>query len=225
VNKSIWIIFFIVALAVNLVGILLENELLQYISKPLLVPILAAYFMISTRNRRGFAQGLLPALLFAWIANVLLLFTGKDEIFFLLGLSASLLAHIFYIIFFNRVRIQENISGRWWIIVFVIIYYAVMMYSLSYKMKDLTIPIRIFGVVICFMCMLAMHMLFLVNKRAGIMMMSGGMLFIVSDSLLGFNKFNEPFLAADFLIIFFYGMAQLFIVRGAVDYITSEARQ
>jgi uncharacterized membrane protein YhhN len=225
VNKITWIVFFIVALAVNLTGILLDNEILQYVSKPLLVPILAVYFMVSTRNKRGLAQGLLPALLFAWIANVLVLFAAKDELFFLLGLSSSLLAHIFYIIFFNRVRIQENIHGRWWIIVLVVIYYAVMMYSLSYKTKDLTIPIRIFGVVICFMCMLAMHMLFLVNKRAGILMLSGGMLFIVSDSLLGFNKFNEPFMAADFLIIFFYGIAQLFIVTGAVDYIISDAKQ
>lgn len=219
-NKNLWIIFFVIALSLNLAGIIAHNEILQYISKPFLVPFLIIYFIYSTHNRKQFTPGLLPALFFAWIANVLVMFQHMDEVFFLLGLGASLVAHIFYIIFFNRVRVQENIHGRWWILLIVIVYYAIIMRSLSYTTQEMTIPIRIFGVVICFMCMLALHMMFLVNKKAGRLMAAGALMFIVSDTLLGLNRFRQPFELADFFIILSYALAQVFIVTGAARYIT-----
>jgi uncharacterized membrane protein YhhN len=81
------------------------------------------------------------------------------------------------------------------------------------------LPVRIYGVVISMMFLLAMHMLFIKNRPAGKWMMIGALLFVISDSTLAFNKFYQSFEIAGPLIMLTYGLAQLFIVEGAARYI------
>ncbi len=81
------------------------------------------------------------------------------------------------------------------------------------------LPVRIYAVVISFMLMLAMHMLFIKNKKAGLLMMSGALLFVVSDSLLAINKFYSSFQMAGIFVMTTYGLAQLIIIEGAIRYI------
>ena len=149
------------------------------------------------------------------------MFEGENEIFFLLGLSSFLIAHIFYIIFFHKVRVKENVKGNPWLLVLVVIYYAALISLLSPYLADMKIPVLVYGVVISFMFMLAMHMLFIKNKPTGQWMMIGALLFVISDSILAINQFYQPFEAAGVLIILTYGLAQFFIVEGAGRYITS----
>ena len=52
-------------------------------------------------------------------------------------------------------------------------------------------------------------------------MMTGALLFVISDSVLAVNKFHHSFEIADVVIMLTYGLAQLFIVEGAIKYITS----
>ena len=149
------------------------------------------------------------------------MFQQKDKLFFLLGLSAFLVAHIFYIVFFHRVRIKENVKGNPWLLLIVVIYYAALITFLSPYLGDMKLPVRIYGIVISFMFMLAMHMLFIKNKIAGKWMMAGALLFVISDSVLAINKFYQSFEIAGVVIMLTYGLAQLFIVEGAIRYITS----
>jgi uncharacterized membrane protein YhhN len=81
------------------------------------------------------------------------------------------------------------------------------------------LPVRIYGIVISFMLMLAMHMLFSKNKPAGRLMMTGALLFVISDSILAVNKFYQSFEIAGVVIVLTYGLAQLFIVEGAIRYV------
>jgi uncharacterized membrane protein YhhN len=69
------------------------------------------------------------------------------------------------------------------------------------------------------MFMLAMHMLYAGNKKAGWWMLVGALLFVISDSLLAIDKFYQPLPFAGVLIILTYGLAQLFITTGAISYI------
>jgi len=75
--------------------------------------------------------------------------------------------------------------------------------------------------VISFMLMLAMHMFFLRNKGAGNWMLAGALLFVISDSVLAINKFYQTFEMAGAIIMLTYGLAQLFIVQGAIKYLRS----
>ena len=162
---------------------------------------------------------ILAALFFSWAGDGLLLFEEKDKLFFLAGLSAFLLAHVFYIIFFHTVRVRENIKANGWLLLIVVLYYALLMWVLSPWLGDMKIPVRIYGIVISFMFMLAMHLLELKNKIAGRYMMGGALLFIVSDSLLAINKFYQEFEGAGIAIMLTYGVAQFLITVGAIRYI------
>ncbi|HEY6504983.1 MAG TPA: lysoplasmalogenase [Chitinophagaceae bacterium] len=219
-NKRTWILLFSIILAVNIIGGLLKSPWIDHISKPLIVISLAAYFIFQTNTfTTPLKKWILAALFFSWAGDVLLMFQLNDSLFFLLGLSAFLIAHIFYIIFFHHVRVMENIRRNPWLLLVVVVYYAVLVSLLSPYLGEMKLPVRIYGIVISFMLMLAMHMQFIKNKQAGLWMVSGALLFVISDSVLAINKFYQSFELAGTLIMLTYGLAQLFIVEGAIQYI------
>jgi uncharacterized membrane protein YhhN len=226
VKKQTLIIFFIVILTVHLAGILFEIQLVEYVSKPMIVALLVLYFLSQTNKTvSGLKKWVLFALFFSWAGDVLLLFQKNDKLFFLLGLSVFLIAHIFYIIFFHWVRVKENVKGNPWLLVIVVIYYAALITLLSPHLGDMKLPVRIYGIVISFMFMLAMHMIFIKNKIAGKWIIIGALLFVISDSMLAINRFYQPFESANVLIMLTYGLAQLFIAEGAIKYITSDYKE
>lgn len=225
-KKTNWIIFFLLVLATNLVGVVLKNEMLQYYSKPLLMIVLGAYFISQTKGSTTRLKAwILAALFFSWAGDILLIFQGKDSLFFLLGLSAFLLAHVFYIIFFHSIRLNEGIKSNPWLLLIVVIYYAILISLLSPYLGTMKLPVRIYGIVISFMFLLAMHMLFIKNRKAGEWMFFGAFLFVISDSVLAINKFYHSFEAAGITIMLTYGLAQLFIIDGAIRYITSKYKE
>lgn len=219
---KLWIILFFVLLLANLVGVYLGNDTIWFITKPLLLIVLSGYFLSQTQIwNDDLKRWIFAALLFSWIGDVLLLFEMNNSIFFLLGLLAFLLAHIFYIGFFHIVRLRENVKSSWLLLVIIVIYYTILMVLLSPHLGKMKLPVRIYGIVICFMFMLAMHMLFIRNKIAGRFMMLGAFLFVISDSALAINKFYSSFELAGVIIMLTYGVAQFLIVEGATRYIRS----
>jgi uncharacterized membrane protein YhhN len=221
-RKNHWIILFLFILAADLVCIQLQNETVQYVFKPLLMPVLIVYFLSQTKLWiTSLKKWIVAAFFFSWLGDVLLMFQEKNSIFFLLGLSAFLVAHIFYIVFFHNIRVKEMIKSNIWLLLIVVVYYAVLISILSPYLGTMKLPVRIYGIVISFMLLLAMHMGFIKNKMAGQWMLSGALLFVISDSLLAINKFYQPFAPAGVLIILTYGLAQLFITEGAIRYIRS----
>ena len=221
-KKQTWIICYIGILAVHLAGIVFNIQLLEYIIKPMIVIWLLLYFLSQIVSiNSGLKKWILAALFFSWTGDFLLLFQQNNSVFFLLGLSAFLIAHIFYIIFFNRVRVNESVRGNVWLLLIVVIYYSSLISLLYSHLGGMKLPVLVYGIVISCMFMLAMHMLFIKNKTAGKWMMTGALLFVISDSLLAVNKFYQPFAIAGVVIMLSYGLAQLFIVEGAIKYITS----
>jgi uncharacterized membrane protein YhhN len=90
---------------------------------------------------------------------------------------------------------------------------------LSPYLAQFKIPVRVYGVVITVMLMMAMHLTGLKNRKAGRMILAGAILFVISDSVLAVNQFYQAFSAAGILIMLTYGAAQLFIVKGAIEYL------
>ncbi len=220
--RSAWFLFFLIVLAGHLLAILLRQPSLEYIFKPLIVPALAGFFITQVKNTTSsLKKWVLFALFFSWAGDVLLMFQQKNELYFLLGLSAFLLAHVFYIIFFHHVKVREKVKSNPWLLLIVVLYYAALIVWLSPYLGDKKIPVRIYGIVISFMFMLAMHMLYIKERTAGRWMMAGALLFVVSDSVLAINKFYSPFTGADILIMVTYGLAQFFIAAGAIRYLRS----
>jgi uncharacterized membrane protein YhhN len=219
-KKYPWIIFFSIVLLAELIFIQLKMDEWEHVSKPLIIPALAAYFLSQTKNIGSqLKKWILAALFFSWAGDLLLIFQSKSETWFLAGLSAFLLAHIFYIIFFHQVRVKENIRSNPWLLLIVVLYYGVLISWLSPYLGDKKLPVRIYGIAISFMFMLAMHMFGI--RAGGKWMVLGALLFVLSDSLLAINKFYKSFEESGILIMITYGLAQFFITAGAVRYIRS----
>lgn len=222
--KSAWIIAFIFLLLANLISVYLNYDTLRTVSKPLLMPALAIYFLTQTRGTESPLKAwIILALGFSWLGDILLMFEQKNSIYFLLGLAAFFVAQVFYIVLFHNIRMREYIRGNALLLLVVIVYYFILISIISPHLGVLKLPVRIYGVVLSFMVMLAMHTMFSKNKTAGRWMMIGAILFVASDSLLAFNKFYSPFDYAGVMIMLTYGLGQLFIIVGATKYVRDGA--
>ncbi len=225
-NNRTWVLLFLFALAVHIAGDYLPFSYVSYISKPLLMIILVNGFISATQEITSpIKKWVTLALCFSWLGDVLLMFQLKDALYFLLGLSAFLLAHIFYILFFYGIKQNEKIGSRWWLLLPVVLYYAALIGLLYPHLADMKVPVSVYGLVISFMLLLALHTLFIKSKATGKWMASGAVLFIISDSVLAVNKFYQPFESAGLIIMLTYGLAQLFIVKGAIDYFSLQGKK
>jgi uncharacterized membrane protein YhhN len=220
--KKNQLFIFSLILVAEAVAVWLDLRKAEFILKPLICIWLIACFVYQAKDiRNRLKKWVIIALVFSWIGDILLMFQADQPEFFLAGLVSFLLAHISYILFFHFTRLRERIASRWYLMLFVVVYYTVLIMQLGPYLGDFAVPVRGYGIVISFMLMLAMHMLFMKNKRAGFAMLIGAALFVLSDSILAFNKFYQSFETAGVLIMLTYGMAQFFIVDGATRYLSS----
>lgn len=207
---------FAAVFVLHLAAIIIPVDAMRWVTKPLLVPLLAIW-ILTTTNNRSFGRWLIAALLFSWLGDVALLWSGST--FFMIGLGCFLVAHLFYIRFFHAVRMRELVAGRWWLLVIVALYYAALITLLIPFLGEMKNPVLVYGLVISLMLLIALHLLFIPNRQAGRWMAVGAVLFVLSDSLLAIDKFYSPFTAAAPLIMLTYGLAQYCIVEGARRFI------
>jgi uncharacterized membrane protein YhhN len=186
---------------------------------------LIAFLFSKQKFSSSLKKWIMFALLFSWAGDVLLMFESTNSNFFIFGLAAFLIAHIFYILFYENVIRKDGIRKNYWWFLPVIIYYIALIYILSPNLGDMKLPVRIYGIVISYMLVKALQTGGIKNLGAATLMIAGAVLFITSDSILAINKFYEPFEYAGIAIMFTYGIAQLLITLGAVRYITSTSKQ
>lgn len=225
-KKISLIVLFVIILFADLFAVYTNNESLRFITKPLLIPLLIAFFIFQTN---GFASTLkkwiILALLFSWAGDVLLMFELTNGNFFIFGLVAFLIAHIFYILFYEYVIRLEGLERNYLFFIPVLIYYASLIYILSPHLGEMKLPVRIYGAVISYMLIQALHTSKIKSKEAAWLMITGAVLFIISDSILAINKFYEPLQYSGIAIMLTYGIAQLLITLGAIRYTTSTSNQ
>jgi uncharacterized membrane protein YhhN len=226
VKKRFWITLFLVTLLIDIAAVYLRNEILSSVAKPLLMPLLVVYFILNTNNFISpLKKWIVLALVFSWAGDVLLLFESMNPDFFVSGLVAFLIAHFFYILFYESIIRRENLKKNYWWFIPVLIYYVSIIYILTPHLGDMKLPVRIYGIVISYMLIQALQTVMIKNQNAAGLMIAGSVLFIASDSLLAINKFHGSFEYAGIAIMLTYGIAQLLITAGAVRYITSVSKQ
>ncbi|HCF04122.1 lysoplasmalogenase [Flavobacterium sp.] len=192
-----------------------DQEDIARILKPFLLPILV--FAVASSAHFGTKKILITALTFSWIGDVILLFADKGEIYFIFGLVAFLVSHVFYIVLFSKQTISKTISNKLSFgagIGLILLYFFGMITTLGPKLGSLTIPVVIYAVVISTMLFYALKGSFQWNTIPYQSVFIGAVFFICSDSILAFNKFDQPIPYASFLIMITYLAAQFCIVWG-----------
>jgi len=210
-------LIFWVIVGADVLGIATGISWLPFIAKPLLIPalMLLLVFTPTTAPRRHL---LLTGLFFSWLGDVFLLFEYKNSLFFIFGLVCFLTTHVFYIIYFLKIRSSavSLLKKQPVFIVLVIGYGLTLVWLLYSHLGDLKIPVMIYAAVICTMLLCSLGIFNKVNKPANIWYLSGAALFVASDSLLAINKFYQPFTFAGVLIMLTYCAAQYGIVNGFI---------
>lgn len=202
---------------INSIGIAANITLLHFITKPLLVPVLIM-LLVFTPTVAPRKNLLITGLVFSWLGDMFLLFEDKNPLFFIFGLVCFLTTHIFYIIYFLKIK-SANISllKKQPLLFLLVIGYGISLVWLLYPhLGDLKIPVIVYAAVICTMLLCSLHIFYKVNQPANVLYVAGAAFFVLSDSLLAFNKFYQPFAYAGVLIMLTYCAAQYFIVKGFI---------
>lgn len=210
-----WMQLYIFIGIIQILSIVLGNVPLHAISKYMLMPALGIY--VTTQMPRGATgkTGIIAAILFSWLGDIFLLYTERNEYYFLLGLGSFLLAHIAYIYSFIILRKTAKTKIQLWLFVIpFLIYTAWLLDTLMPVLGDMQLPVVVYGCVITIMGISALLRFGRTFSYSFWFVFSGAVLFIASDSIIAWNMFYNAIPMAGLLIMITYMMAQYLIVSG-----------
>lgn len=212
-SGSRWpLVLYILLLLADIGCLISGSHQARFVTKSLLMPALLLFFLVNAAPPFTSLQYLLmTALGFSWLGDMLLLWEARNPLFFITGLGAFLLAHIFYCICFEKMRRSAG-SIIWWPALPLLVYFVALLLLLTPYLGDLAWPVRVYGFCITLMGFLAWQLKLAWKSAEGNLLFWGAALFILSDSLLAINKFYESFILAGPLVMLTYGLAQLLIV-------------
>jgi uncharacterized membrane protein YhhN len=199
---------YLVMASVHLISLYWLPEGGQLATKALLMPAL----MIPVwRAIMPQGKGLLAAaLLFSWLGDLAIGF------FFLAGLAAFLLAHLSYIVLFMRLISSGSRQQPYarLLLIAVPAFVVVLLWKLLPNAGTMMLPVFIYALVIGSMLLLSIAGQSHWAPGPAAWVLGGAALFVLSDSVLAWNKFVAPLPFSAAIIMVSYMAAQLALVRG-----------
>ncbi len=192
----------------NVVGQLVDTDLLDRLTKPLLVPLLLAYFLtVAGRPSTRLGRATVVGLVFCWLGDLALM--GGDD-WFMVGLVGFLAGQVAYCTAFatawrrNPIRTRRAMAApyaAWWVLLLVV---------LGPDLGGLVAPVAVYGAVLCTMAALALG----VHRLTAL----GALSFVASDSLLAATSLSDrlAFGGDDALVMATYAVGQALITLGVL---------
>jgi len=171
-----------------------------------IIPILSLSLipLLNISGNKG--KLIFSGLLFSAIGDIFLAAEGHKN--FIYGLSAFGFAHIMYITAFIKNPVLKQ--KRSVLAFFFIIYAAVIEYFLLPVLGNMLIPATIYLLLLMFAGISSA-----IGKRNNLIIITGFMLFMVSDSIIAINTFLTSISHSSFWIMLSYFPAQFLIVYGS----------
>ena len=219
--KKFTILFFLIFIAeLFAVYYSWRFEWLEYITKPLILPSLIGFILVSTKGIScKFKRLILIALLFSWFGDLFLMIDEKYPLLFIFGLASFLISHLLYIFAFNQTAHPPLdvplIKKHPWIIFLLIVFGIYVFKALQPGLGEMVVPVIVYLIAILAMFLFALNRWGKVSNPSFLWITFGALLFILSDSILAFDKFHEHIKNAHLIIMATYMLAQYAIVRGA----------
>jgi uncharacterized membrane protein YhhN len=218
--KKIFLYLFVIVSAGEILSTLIDLPAVHMICKPAIMITLGLYYWSAQKYfQLPLAMSLMVAIIFSGAGDVLLMFQDSNPNFFMFGLGAFLIAHIFYIFSYKQHQGEESANElrglqKIRFALPVILAGTGLITILYSRLGDLRIPVLIYAGVLTYMVLVALFRFGKTNAGSFAMVFGGAILFMISDSLIAINKFLEPLAMASFWIMITYISAQYLIVRG-----------
>lgn len=191
-----------------------------YLTKPCIVLSLLVWLFLSTKLKGRFHKRIFIGLFFAWIGDILLMYVRQNESYFIYGLIAFLICHLFYTgafyLDFRSAPELDKKGARVAILLCAVV--AIGFYfTLRPHLGIMKLPVLIYILAISMMMMMASFRNQRVNTNSFNLILVGAMCFLLSDSILAYNKFVQPITYSGTWIMVTYMTAQYLITIGAIE--------
>ena len=218
-------IVFAVILVLELVGEMTDTLPLIYLFKPLIAMSLIWKIRSEETDNNAVQNIMTFGLLAALAGDVFLMIRGID--FFLYGLGMFLIAQVaFGVSFWYWNRPRQKAAPFFDIILstpFFMFYLVNMIYLTNMlrndNLQELVNPIWIYGGAITFMGVSAVTRYNRADKNSYFWGLVGAILFLLSDTLLAYDRFSEPIPNSSFYIMATYGVALFAIAMSMVFFL------
>ena len=205
--------------SVAVIFIVFRNGIPGIILKALIMPLLA--LVLVTGKVGGWKKSdilILLALFFSWAGDVLLEVPASVADLFIPGLVSFLLAHVMYLIVFFSTPVENIVlKKKTWLLIPVVLYGWILLILMFESLGQMKIPVTVYTVVILTMVTGALCRLGRVSRRSWITVLSGAVLFLLSDTGIAINKFLHPIPASSVLIMSTYVLGQYLIITGYLN--------
>ena len=197
-----------------------------YASKPLLMPLLMAYYISRRSKLEKYDYLILSALLFSLAGDVLLMVTWTGRDLFVFGLAAFLVAHVFYISAFRsemgaaRTLLKEQPVLALGVILYGMVLLGLLNRTGGPSFAEYQLPVVLYAIIILGMLLTALNRKNEVDHDSFRLVAAGAAIFILSDSIIAVNKFTDLFsslpLFPRLAIMATYGIGQYLIIEGCL---------
>lgn len=227
----IFIFLFWINALIHVFSIILDLNQLILITKPLIMPILAGMFYFKTRDieKQVPVSYIYLAMLFSFFGDVLLMFMDHGEIYFITGLSAFLFAQVLYIITYRLYRNKGSNVAGWGIRMiysFIVIAYTIILWiSLFPHLGEMLLPVTLYTLTIFGMVIMAIFRQNRTSTLSFYLVLSGAVIFLLSDSIIAINKFMVSVFYERLLVISTYMIAQFLITTGLAEHVNLRQNQ
>lgn len=212
-RPALLLVSYALVCTVHVLSQALELTAVAMATKPLLMPLLAAY-LVSAAQRpfTRLVRVVAAALAFSWLGDVLLEVARHvdSDLLFLAGIGGFLVAQVLYIVAFTQlVRASTPPRPPVWALVYVL-YGVGLVVLLGPDLGEFLVPVAVYAAAICTMGIVASG----VNRFTAL----GAAVFVASDTMIAVGEFTDLWTLAlnwqRVLVMTTYTVAQALLVHG-----------
>lgn len=187
-NKTVFFLLFLLASGLNLIGQVLQIDLLAHGSKALIIPALMGYAL----NRYDTARVYLMALFFSWLGDLFLIPSGTA--FFITGIAAFWITQLLYcrlMLKHLKGNLWEQLKKKKALLPLLLLgsYLLAMLVLMFPRLGVLQIPVNLYALTLCTTGFLGVLVALEKGTKSAIFLAIGCILFVISDSMIAFDAF------------------------------------
>lgn len=187
-NKTIFLLIFLLAASLNLIGQVLQIELLAHGSKALIIPALMGYVWKSHSPSRLY----LVALFFSWLGDLFLIPSGTS--FFIIGIASFWGTQLLYCrLMLNHLEdpLWKQLKKKKALLPLFLLggYLFFMLALMSPRLGVLQIPVTFYALTLSVTGFLGVLMAIEKKTKTALFLAIGCLLFVISDSMIAFDAF------------------------------------